>query len=45
MVQMEQGRKLDLLRDHVMSTDGLEEKVEGRSLASWLQCNSAKMLT
>jgi hypothetical protein len=29
MVQMEQGRKLDQLRDHVMSAEGLEEKVEG----------------
>jgi hypothetical protein len=29
MVQMEQGKKLDQLRDHIMSAQGPEEKVEG----------------
>lgn len=29
MVQLEQGWKLDQLRDHVMAAEGPEEKVEG----------------
>lgn len=31
MVQLEQSMKLDQLRDHIMSAQGPEEKVEGNN--------------